>query len=413
MVWADTNLIASGHKGEQTEGYGLHNAETMRATARRRLPRFVFDFVDGGAHGENALARNRQALDAIRLIPRILAGNEHRSTRTTLFGRDLAAPFGIAPIGMANLVRPGTDMALARAAAATTIPYALSTAGTTAMEDIARAAPESWFQLYVGRDADIVDDLIRRADEAGFPALIVTADVPTPGKRVRDLVNGFALPLKPTPRLGFDLIRHPAWALRIAAGGAPRFANLEHYSPAGASTQSLAQLMAAQSSARLDWSLLARIRERWPRKLILKGVMRADDAVRAAALGIDAIAISNHGGRQLDAAPAPIEVLAAIRAAVGADMPLILDGGIRTGEDIARALVLGADLVLLGRPFLYAIAALGLESGPAALIALLADEFDRALGQLGVATPAELKPTLLFDAEPSHSDRIPKLKVQG
>lgn len=397
--------------GGQIEGYGLFNAETMRAAARRRLPRFVFDFIDGGAHGENALTRNREALDAIRLAPRILAGNERRRTATTFLGCEIAAPFGIAPIGMANLVRPGTDVALARAAATAAIPYALSTAGTTAMEDIARTAPESWFQLYVGRDADIVDDLIRRADDAGFPALIVTADVPTPGKRVRDLVNDFALPLKPSPRLCLDLVRHPGWALRIATGGAPRFANLERYSPPGASTQSLAQLMAAQSSARLDWSLLARLRERWSRKLILKGVMRADDALRAAALGVDAIAISNHGGRQLDAAPAPIEVLPAIRAALGADMPLILDGGVRTGEDVARAVVLGADLVLLGRPFLYSIAALGLESGPAALISLLTDEFDRALGQLGAATPAELDRSLLFPVERGNAERISRFSI--
>lgn len=379
----------------------MHNSETMRTAARRRLPRFVFDFVDGGSHGENALKRNRQALDAVRLAPHILTGNERRNTASTFFGRDIAAPFGIAPIGMANLVRPGTDMALARAAATAKIPYALSTAGTTAMEDIAQAAPESWFQLYVGRDADIVDDLIRRANDAGFPALIVTADVPTPGKRVRDLINGFTLPLKPSPRLGLDLIRHPGWGLRIAAGGAPRFANLENYSRPGASTQSLAQLMAAQSSARLDWDLLAQIRDRWPRKLILKGVMRGDDAQHAARIGVDAIAISNHGGRQLDAAPAPIEVLPAIRAALGETMPLILDGGIRTGEDIARALVLGADLVLLGRSFLYSVAALGLKSGPATLIAQLSDEFDRALGQLGAAAPAELDQRLLYSSEGS------------
>lgn len=379
----------------------MHNSETMRTAARRRLPRFVFDFVDGGSHGENALQRNRQALDAVRLAPHILAGNERRSTASTFFGRDIAAPFGIAPIGMANLVRPGTDMALAHAAATAKIPYALSTAGTTAMEDIAQAAPESWFQLYVGRDADIVDDLIRRADDAGFPALIVTADVPAPGKRVRDLINGFTLPLKPSPRLGLDLIRHPGWGLRIAAGGAPRFANLENYSRPGASTQSLAQLMAAQSSARLDWDLLTQIRDRWPRKLILKGVMRGDDAQHAARIGVDAIAISNHGGRQLDAAPAPIEVLPAIRAALGETMPLILDGGIRTGEDIARALVLGADLVLLGRSFLYSVAALGLKSGPATLIAQLSDEFDRALGQLGAAAPVELDQRLLYSSEGS------------
>ncbi len=361
----------------------LDSVADLRDAARRTLPRFAFDFIDGGAHGEQALARNRERLDAVRLAPRILTGNDIRSSATHLFGRAFAAPFGVAPIGMANLVRPGTDIALAQAAQRLDVPYVLSTAGTTTLEAINAVAPDSWFQLYVGRDPAIVDDLVRRADTAGYPVLVVTADVPTPGKRLRDLRNGFTLPLRPSAKLAADLLTHPLWAWRTLRGGSPRFANLEAYIGPGASTQSLAGLMAAQSCARLDWDLLAHIRDRWPRALVLKGVLRPEDAAKAAALGVDAIGVSNHGGRQLDAAPAPIEILPAIRAAVPTHMPLILDGGIRSGEDIARALALGANMVLLGRPFLFAVAALGLERGPAALIAMLSDELDRAMGQLG------------------------------
>lgn len=365
--------------------------------ARRRLPRFAFDFLDGGALQERALARNIRALDEIRLLPRVLTGAVVRDQSVQLFGQNFAAPFGIAPIGMANLIGPGTDLALARAAERAGIAYALSTAGTTSLETIAKAAPQSWFQLYVGRDASITDDLIRRADEAGYPALIVTADVPAPGKRLRDLRNRFTLPLRPTPRMAFDLACHPGWAWRVATGGAPRFANLEAYAARSASTQSLAALMAAQSSARLDWSLLAQIRERWTRALALKGVLRPEDAKRAMDMGVDAVGISNHGGRQLDAAPTPVEALPAIRAAVGPDFPLIVDGGVRSGEDIARCLARGADFVLLGRAFLYAAAAFGLRRGPAALIALLGDELDRAMAQLGCARVSDIDESLIFD----------------
>ena len=369
--------------------------EAMRALARRRLPRFAFDFIDGGALRESVLARNAAALDAIRLVPRVLTGATARDLSTILLDRRYAMPFGVAPIGMANLVAPGTDLALARAAATAGIGYVLSTAGTTALETIAEAAPESWFQLYVGRDPAITDDLLRRAEAAGYPVLVVTADVPAPGKRLRDLRNRFTLPLRPGPGMALDLIRHPGWALAMATGGAPRFANLEAYSPPGSSTSSLAELMAGQSSARLDWDLLARIRERWPRKLVLKGVLHPDDARRAVALGVDAIGISNHGGRQLDAAPAPVEMIAPIRAAVGGAVPLIVDGGVRGGEDIMRCLASGADFVLLGRAFLYAAAALGGARGPAALIALLGDELDRAMTQSGCRRIAEIDGALL------------------
>lgn len=379
------------------------DAAAMRRSARTRLPRFAFDFIDGGSMQESALARNQSALDAIRLVPHVLTGTTARDPTVKLLGQSFTAPFGIAPIGMANIVGPGTDLALARAAERAGIAYALSTAGTTELETVARVAPQGWFQLYVGQDAQITDDLIRRADEARYPALIVTADVSAPGKRLRDLHNRFALPLRPTPRMAWDILTHPRWTRAVATRGAPRFANLEKYSQPGSSTQSLAELMASQSSARLDWNLLASIRKRWPRSLILKGVLRPEDAQRAIAAGIDAIGISNHGGRQLDAAPAPIEVLPAIRHAVGPGVPLIIDGGIRSGEDIARCLALGADLVLLGRMFLYATAALGLEHGPTAAIDMLKDEFDRAMTQLGCARVADINASLVM---PDHVRRI-------
>ncbi|MCC6194049.1 MAG: alpha-hydroxy-acid oxidizing protein [Burkholderiales bacterium] len=363
----------------------------MRRAAKRRLPRFVFDFVDGGAGCESALARNRRSLDMIRLLPRVLTGCTRRDPAVALLGRRHGLPFGVAPIGMANLVGAGTDLGLARAAAAAGLPYVLSTAATTAIEAIAQAAPGSWFQLYVGRDPPIVDDLLVRAQAAGITTLVVTVDVPAPGKRLRDLANGFRLPLRPTAGMAADLLRHPRWSLSLLRNGAPRFANLERYERASASASSLAELMAAQSSARLDWSLLDEIRGRWRGELLVKGVLHPDDAVRLLASGVDGIVVSNHGGRQLDAAPAPIEVLPLVRAAVGAAAPVIVDGGFRTGEDIARAIALGADLVLLGRPFLYAAAARGAQRGAAELIALLGDEFDRALAHLGCASIADLR----------------------
>lgn len=351
----------------------------------------AFDFIEGGAGRELALTLNTAAFDSIRLWPRVLTGATDRTQAVELLGRRYAAPFGVAPLGMANLVRPGTDMALARAAERAEIVYVLSTAATTSLEEIAAECRNAWFQLYVGRDKGIVDDLIDRAGAAGLPVLVVTADVPAPGKRIRDLTNRLTLPLRPSLRMAGDLSRHPRWLLQILLGGAPRFANLERYAGSQPSAGSLADLMARQSSARLTWPLLESIRARWKGSLVLKGVLRADDALRAAQLGVDAIVVSNHGGRQLDAAPSALEALTLVRKAVGPSVKVILDGGVRSGEDIMRALALGADYVLLGRPFLYAVAALGLQRGPTELIAQLSDELDRALAHLGCASPAALR----------------------
>ena len=368
----------------------LHTVEAMRQAAKRRLPRMAFDFIDGGAGRESALKLNTAAFDSVRLWPRVLSDTTERSQAVELLGQRYSAPFGVAPIGMANLVTPGTDSALARAADRAGIVYVLSTAATTALEEIAAECRSAWFQLYAGQDTSITHDLIDRADAAELPVLVVTADVPAPGKRIRDLNNGFTLPLRPSLRMAADLLRRPLWLLRIILGGAPRFANLAQYGGSSASATSLAELMSRQSSARLNWPLLESIRARWRRRLVLKGVLCPDDALRAARIGVDAIVVSNHGGRQLDAAPSTLDALKLVREAVGTTVKVIVDGGVRSGEDIARALALGADFVLLGRPFLYAVAALGLEQGPRQLIAQLTDELDRALAQLGCSHLAEL-----------------------
>lgn len=369
----------------------IHSLDDIREAARRRLPKLAFDFVDGAAGRESSSRRSEAAYSDLLLMPRVLAGAEVRSTETELLGASYSAPFGIPPIGLAGLSWPGTDVALARAAGKARIPYILSTAATTSIEDIARANPESWFQIYVGKDQHIVDNLLDRTEQAGLKTLVVTVDVPAPGKRVRDLRNGFTLPLRLTAKSVVNLAMHPRWCLAVLRHGAPRFANLERYAEKGSSTQSLAALMAGQSSARLNWELLAAIRQRWPGKMIVKGVLDPDDALRLRQVGADGIVVSNHGGRQLDAAPAPIAMLPAIRTAVGAGYPVMIDGGIRSGEDIAKALGRGADFAFVGRPFVFSVAACGAEKGPGLVIRTLTQELDNAMAQLGLTGIEALK----------------------
>ena len=367
-----------------------HSIAAMRALARRRLPKFVFDYCDGGAGLETALADAAAAFSRRKVRPRILTGCESRRQEVRLLDQTFASPFGVAPIGMANLAHSGTDLALAEAARSAGLPYVLSTAATTSLETIASAAPGSWFQLYVGKEQPIVDDLIDRAEACGFKTLVVTADVPAPGKRLRDLDNGFVLPFRLTPRLVYEVVRHPGWLLDYMLHGGPQFENLKPYQRQMGEAQDLAALMASQSSARLDWALLDQIRGRWKGPLVLKGVMDPADAERAVKLGVDALIVSNHGGRQLNSAPAPLDALPSIVDVCGPGTPVMLDGGVRCGEDIAMALALGARMVFLGRPFLFAAGALGPRAGPARLIAMLQDELDRALAHLGCASLDEL-----------------------
>jgi L-lactate dehydrogenase (cytochrome)/(S)-mandelate dehydrogenase len=294
-------------------------------------------------------------------------------------------------MGFADLVCPGTDLALAHAAREANIPYALSTAATTSIEPIAAIAQDNlWFQLYPGTDEGIAAGLMERALAAGVTTLLVTVDIPVPAKRVRDLTNGLAIPLRLSLRTVFDVARHPGWLLRAARGERLGMAN---FVDARGSMSGLAhaEFVSRQLSCPgLDWRRIEGIRKAWPHHLVIKGILNPQDALAAERIGADGVVVSNHGGRQLDSAPSSIEVLPAIREACGDRLKLILDSGVRTGDDIARGLASGADFVLLGRPFLFAVAALGLSRGPTRIIDMLRAEFLNTLIHLGCTDPAEL-----------------------
>jgi len=362
----------------------------LRLRAKRRLPHFVFDYLDGGAGSEAGVRRNEQAFNDLLLTMRALVNVETRDLSTRLFGRTWAAPFGVAPVGLGNLIWPGADEAIARAAVATNLPYTLSTAATTSLERIAEIARQhAWFQLYVAkRDADVAD-LVNRAEQAGYDVLLVTVDVPLPARRLRDIRNHFTVPFRITPGVALALLTHPSWSLATLRAGVPRFVNVERYADVF-DRRSIAAYLSAEIRGRFDWDDLKRLRDRWPRRFVVKGLMTAEDAVRARDLGCDGIVVSNHGGRQLDSAPATLDVLPDIRAAVGPDFVLILDSGIRSGEHVVKALAAGADFVLIGRAMMYALAAHGTAAAEP-LFALMIDEASRCLGQMGYPDVASLK----------------------
>lgn len=366
------------------------SVEDLRAAARARVPRIAFDYLDGGAGDEAALRRNRAALDAVTLTPRALVDVARRDTSIELFGRRYAAPVGTAPIGLVNFVIPDGDRQIALAARALDLPYVLSTAATTAIETLAPVLDgRLWFQLYMPRDRAAGDDLVQRAAQSGVHVLVLTVDVPGPARRDRDLRNGFSLPFRLDARNVLDFALHPRWTVGQLRHGTPRLANWERYAGGRMSAPSLAALQAQQIDPSLVWDDAARLRDRWRGALVLKGVMHPDDAARAAALGADGVIVSNHGGRQLAAAPAPIECIASIRTAVGQRLRLGLDGGLRSGTDVARALALGADFCLLGRAPVYGAAAFG-QAGAAHALRIVLDELSRVMMMLGATTVAAL-----------------------
>ncbi|HEX7007707.1 MAG TPA: alpha-hydroxy acid oxidase [Alphaproteobacteria bacterium] len=379
----------------------IHRAasiEDLRRLARRRVPRVAFDYMDGGAGSENGLTRNRAAFDRLRLVPRYLVDVTVRDLTTKLFGRRWSMPLGIAPTGLAGLIWPGADLILARAAVAADVPFILSTAATESLEEVAKVAPDhGWFQLYAGRDQDIVDDLVRRAHAAGYPVLVVTVDIPVPGKRDRDIRNGLTLPLRPRAATIVDVLSRPRWLLASARAGSPRFRNIEPYVKT-ARAISLAEAMAVQTAGNFDWGRLARVRDAWPGKLVVKGLMAPEDVARAAEEGADGVILSNHGGRQLDAGVAPIEILPRALEAAAGRIPVMLDSGIRQGGDVVRALALGAAFCFVARATLYGVAAGG-AAGAAKALAILRDETDRTLGQLGCRSLGELGPDRLWTGD--------------
>lgn len=355
----------------------------LREMARVRAPRFAFDFIDGGAESESNLHRNEEALEAIRLTPRYLVSVRECSLETEMFGKRWAAPFAIAPIGMLNVIRPGADLILARLAARENIPITASTAASTSLEKIAEAAEgNAWFQLYVANDDNVVNDVVGRAESAGYDVMMVTVDIPTPGKRDRDTRNGFQVPFKITPAIAADLAAHPSWTIASLRAGRPQLANMEPYKDRGAGSASLAQLQATLIKADFTREALKRLRDRWKGKLLVKGIMHADDAKTCMEIGCDGVIVSNHGGRQADYAPASIEMLPLVAKSVGRSGATLFDSGIRRGADIIRARALGADFTLLARAFAYGVGAAG-EDGAAHAFKLIKTELTLALAQLG------------------------------
>lgn len=386
-------------KRRPSSGRGLEDAINigdLRQMARRRVPGFVFEYVEGGAEDEQTLHRNREALEALRFLPRTLVDTSTRNLRTGMLGSACRLPLIIAPTGLNGMLHPQGDVALARAAAHFGIPYTLSTLSTTLLEDVAaQAGGRLWMQLYVMKNRAIAEDIMQRAAAAGYEALVFTTDANVFGSREWDKRN-YRRPGKPRLRALIDALRHPRWLLEVLVReGIPRFRNLESFLPPGAvSAVGGSTIIPQMFEPTITWEDIAWVRRHWPRKLLVKGVLSVMDARRAVDTGCDGIVLTNHGGRQLDYCVAPIEVLAEIAAAVGDRLTLVIDSGFRRGTDIAKALALGADAVMIGRAGLYGLAAGG-EAGVRRTLEILGIELDRVLGQLGCRSIEELTPDLV------------------
>ncbi|CAN5596139.1 alpha-hydroxy acid oxidase [soil metagenome] len=376
------------------------NLDDIRELARRKLPRIAFDFIEGGSDDEHCLKRNRNAFQQYRLLPRYLQDVSKRDQSTVLLGRRYSSPTGISPTGLAGLFRPDADLMLARAAQAANIPFLLSSASNGKMEDVVKAAPEHvWFQMYCTSDETINADLVRRARDAGVRVLVVSVDVPVNSNRERNKRNGFSRPFRMTPGVVLEAMAHPAWVMRyLRTGGIPMMSNWQPYAKAGASASEVADMYGTLTPAPMvQWSHLQRIREAWAGPLVVKGILHPDDARQAARMGVDALVVSNHGGRQLDMAPSPLEMLPAIRAAVGDDMELILDSGVRRGSDVIIAKCLGAKFSLFGRPTLFGAAVAG-EAGIARTLQIVRNEIDMVMAQIGCRAFDELHTGYLWPA---------------
>ncbi len=354
---------------------GIHSSDDARRIAKRRLPWMVFDYIDGAAGRAVGADRNRTAFDAIELTPKILRDVSNRHIGTTLFDHATKAPFGISPMGMCNLSGPGADLMLARLAAREKVPLGVSTVASTPLEKLIEVAQgHAWFQLYFSGDGTGTFKLVERAKSAGYETLILTVDVPEVGRRPRELRHGFTMPFRIGPKQFIDFALHPRWSLNALFRGRPEMANFQMPGFTFDRTE---------SRARADWDTLRKLRDAWPGRLVVKGVLDADDATQLQNAGVDAIQVSSHGSRQLDSARPPISALADIRAAVGPDYPLFYDTGLRSGEDVFKAFAQGANFTFLGRILQFAIAAGG-EEGLQQLWDVLRSETSITLAQLGL-----------------------------
>jgi L-lactate dehydrogenase (cytochrome) len=362
----------------------------MRREAPRHVPRFAFEYGDTGAGNDVGIAHNWAAFDAIKVVPRYGVTNVLPPVEVELFGRHYAAPIGVAPMGGPSLVWPGADLLMAKAAQAARVPYTLGVAGGATIEEIGEVAPDVfWLQLYRfwKDDHKIGFDLIERAKKAEAKVLALTLDVPVRTTRSRETYAGLGGEFRPNARMLSEMIVRPKWLMALLRNGYPRFATIRSYVGERAGTNEVIRFARTQMGGAFSWDEVARYRERWPGPMLVKGILHPADAETAIAMGIDGIWVSNHGGRQIEALMPTIDVLPAIVSAVGTRATVVLDSGIRSGQDAMRALALGAKAVLAGKSFLWSLGALG-DEGPAYLIDLYIGELRAALGQIGALSVA-------------------------
>jgi L-lactate dehydrogenase (cytochrome) len=381
---------------EKVEGAGkarlrqlYPTVDDLRRRARRRVPRFGFDFVDGGANEEHCIDRNTDAFQRVELLPHYCVEGK-ATTDTEIFGRRYNAPIGVAPMGSAGLMWPGAEKLFAAEAQRQRIPYILATPGNASIEEIAAIAPDVfWFQLYrfPYDNHAITYDLVRRADEAGAHVLVPTVDSAGKSKRPRDIRNGVRVPFPINPWTTFQVLTSPAWTMALLRNGMPITANLVPYAEKATQVET-AKTMILRSGGSHTWDELKRLRDRWKRAFVVKGILHPHDAERAVALGADGIIVSNHGGRHFDGAPATIDILPAIVSAVGSRTTVMIDSGIRGGLDVVRALALGARFCFSGRCFAYGLGALG-PAGAPHVVDLFFDEIKTELLHVGAPSVAE------------------------
>ena len=368
-------------------------AQDLRERARRRMPNFAFEYVDGGAGVDTGIERNWNAFDSIEMVPRYGNVVSPPPTDTELFGRRYSAPIGISPIGGPGTGFPGAETYFARAAQAARVPYTLGVLSAITMEQAVELAPDVlWLQLYrfPRNNHKIGMDLVRRAEAAGVQALMLTWDSPVRTTRPREVKSGIMTPFKLTTRLKLDAMSSPPWLYSMMRNGIPRFVNLRPYMDGKTGIVESTKFIRAEAGGAFTWDEVARYRDAWKGPLIMKGVLHPADAERAIGLGIDGLMVTNHGGRQIDALPASIDALPAIAAQVGGRAQIIVDSGVRSGVDVARAIAQGAHAGFAGKAFLWSLGALG-EQGPGHLINLFKDELSSTLGQLGCHTVDDLR----------------------
>ncbi|MFL5003626.1 MAG: alpha-hydroxy-acid oxidizing protein [Xanthobacteraceae bacterium] len=369
----------------------------LRQHARRRVPHFAFEYMDGGTGADGGIARNWSSLDAVELVPRYGVTTGLPPVDVELFGRRYAAPLGIAPMGGPAIAWPGADEYLAAAAQAARVPYALSTVAGISVERAAALAPDVfWFQLYrFAKDEHKVGfDLVRRADAAGAHVLMLTLDVPVRTTRSREVAGGIVYPFRITPRMAAGVATSPGYLRSLLKHGITRFACLSPYAGEGAGVNAMAAFMQGEQRGAFTWDEVARFRDRWKRPLVVKGILHPSDAEKAVGLGVDGLVVSNHGGRQVEGLPAAIDALPAVAAAVGKRATVMMDSGIRSGLDVVRAIALGAEAAFAGKAFLWGVGALGAQ-GPGHVIDIMVDEMRSALGQIGARTLTDARSVLI------------------